>query len=569
MTVDEVLSRLERVRKTGPGWTAACPAHKDTHPSLSVRIGDREQILVKCWAGCPLESILAALGLQARELFPSGDGADAYPRRTPATPQRHSGCTLSDYASAKGLSVDFLRSLGVAEMRYQGSPSVRFPYLDASGQEICVRFRVSLDGDVKVRTKAGVKHCLYGLNRLGQAREAGYVLIVEGESDAQTLWQAGYPAIGLPGANGWNDERDAVHLAKIPAIYLLVEPDRGGEAVLRWLSASSICERARLVSLEDAKDPSELYLADPDRFVERFEAALQRALPWSEHDRVAREIRTRAALKNAGTLVREPCILDRFVAELHRAGVVGETRAAKLLYLALTSRLLQRPVSLAVKGPSSGGKSYTVERVCEFFPQDAYYALTAMSERALAYSTEPLRHRFLVLYEAAGLESDFASYLVRSLLSEGRLRYETVEKARMGSSLAWSSAKGQLASSSLPRRSRFTRRTRRGCSPSQSRTRRSRPARFFAHWPRTIQRPTLRPGWRCRYGLAAPTVRCGCRTRPRSPSLCLPLPCASVETSASFSPSSGRTRSSTRRAATATIGGGLSPASMTTRPCVS
>jgi hypothetical protein len=70
--------------------------------------------------------------------------------------------------------------------------------------------------------------------------------------------------------------------------------------------------------------------------------------------------------------------------------------------------------------------------VLEFFPPEAYYLLTAMSERALAYGTEPLAHRFLVLFEAAGLESDFASYLVRSLLSEGCVRYETVEKDKDG-----------------------------------------------------------------------------------------------------------------------------------------
>jgi len=37
-----------------------------------------------------------------------------------------------------------------------------------------------------------------------------------------------------------------------------------------------------------------------------------------------------------------------------------------------------------------------------------------------------------VIYEAAGMASDFATYLVRSLLSEGRLRYETVEKTKEG-----------------------------------------------------------------------------------------------------------------------------------------
>jgi hypothetical protein len=37
-----------------------------------------------------------------------------------------------------------------------------------------------------------------------------------------------------------------------------------------------------------------------------------------------------------------------------------------------------------------------------------------------------------VLYEAAGLRSDFGSYLIRSLLSEGRIRYETVETTKEG-----------------------------------------------------------------------------------------------------------------------------------------
>jgi hypothetical protein len=55
-----------------------------------------------------------------------------------------------------------------------------------------------------------------------------------------------------------------------------------------------------------------------------------------------------------------------------------------------------------------------------------------MSEHALAYSQEPLRHRFLVLYEAEGMNAKFTSYLIRSLLSEGRIRYETVDKTKAG-----------------------------------------------------------------------------------------------------------------------------------------
>jgi hypothetical protein len=71
-------------------------------------------------------------------------------------------------------------------------------------------------------------------------------------------------------------------------------------------------------------------------------------------------------------------------------------------------------------------------RVLSFVPESAYYALTAMSEHTLAYSEEPIKHRFLVIYEAAGMSGEFATYLMRSLLSEGRVRYETVEKTSVG-----------------------------------------------------------------------------------------------------------------------------------------
>jgi hypothetical protein len=55
-----------------------------------------------------------------------------------------------------------------------------------------------------------------------------------------------------------------------------------------------------------------------------------------------------------------------------------------------------------------------------------------MSDKALAYSQEPLSHRFVVLYEAAALGSESVAYFIRSLMSEGRLIYETVEKTPEG-----------------------------------------------------------------------------------------------------------------------------------------
>jgi putative DNA primase/helicase len=39
---------------------------------------------------------------------------------------------------------------------------------------------------------------LYGLWRLEKIRRVGWVVLVEGESDTQTLWIHGIPALGIP-----------------------------------------------------------------------------------------------------------------------------------------------------------------------------------------------------------------------------------------------------------------------------------------------------------------------------------------------------------------------------------
>ena len=74
------------------------------------------------------------------------------------------------------------------------------------------------------------------------------------------------------------------------------------------------------------------------------------------------------------------------------------------------------------------GSRYTLALILRFFPDSAYYQFTGMSERALAYWDADLRHRLLVVFEAAGAEAETASYLMRSLLSEGCIKYMTVDK---------------------------------------------------------------------------------------------------------------------------------------------
>jgi len=441
MPLEKVLERLEGVKRNGGGFLARCPGHDDRHASLSISEGRDGRVLLKCFSGCEFEEIVAALGLEPRDLFdrdePTGGGGGLHPPEPPrnrATPSP--GCTIEQYARAKQLPVEFLRRLGLRDMAYMGAAAVRVPYVASDGSEAAVRFRLDLEkgehGDRRFRWKSGAKPCLYGLDRLEEARKAGSVVLVEGESDCHTLWHHGISAIGIAGASSWNESRDAGQLEGVDRIFVVVEPDKGGEAVTGWLSKSSIRDRAWLVDLGERKDPSGLYLDDPGRFEERFQAALDSAEPWRVKAAEVEDAESREAWATCGSLAREARILDHLALDLRRSGLVGEERAAKLVYLATTSRLLERIVSIALKGPSSGGKSVLVERVLRFFPGSAAYELSAMSEHALAYSEEPLDHRMLVLYEAAGLSSDFQSYLLRSLLSEGRVRYETVEKTAEG-----------------------------------------------------------------------------------------------------------------------------------------
>jgi hypothetical protein len=122
-------------------------------------------------------------------------------------------------------------------------------------------------------------------------------------------------------------------------------------------------------------------------------------------------------------------LLDRVAQALEALGLVGERRNALLIYLAAISRLLAQPVNAIVKGPSSVGKSYLLAQVIKLLPASAFVDYTAVSPKFLVYSDDDLRHRIVVLYEAGGIVEGMGAYIIRSLLSEGRLKLGTVDSS--------------------------------------------------------------------------------------------------------------------------------------------
>ena len=79
-----LLSKLDKVKRTGAGrWLACCPAHADKGPSLSIRETDDGRVLVHCFAGCSAVEILAAVGLELRDLYPEPLAGHRKPERRP------------------------------------------------------------------------------------------------------------------------------------------------------------------------------------------------------------------------------------------------------------------------------------------------------------------------------------------------------------------------------------------------------------------------------------------------------------------------------------------------------
>lgn len=159
------------------------------------------------------------------------------------------------------------------------------PYRDCAGELTARRYRMALSkplsgDDPRFQWESGATLSLYGLWRLGEWTAAPSIVLVEGESDCHTLWFHGVPALGLPGATTWK-ETWATHVERFPSIYVVVEADGGGNAVLKWIAQSRLRFKIRILRFDsaDLKDPSALYLANADRFRENWQDTLDAAEP--------------------------------------------------------------------------------------------------------------------------------------------------------------------------------------------------------------------------------------------------------------------------------------------------
>ena len=169
---------------------------------------------------------------------------------------------------------------------------------------------------------------------------------------------------------------------------------------------------AKLLGADAAKVMRDLLL-----LCDSLEKARLRAKPKEKDDPSAMTAHER---EEALSLLKEPNLLDRVLADMERLGCVGEREALALGYLATVSRLLDKPLGLMILARSGAGKSTVQDAVCDFVPEESLVKYTRITGQALFYKEEDaLVNKVLAIEEETGAES--ATYAIRNLQSSQTL----------------------------------------------------------------------------------------------------------------------------------------------------
>ena len=263
----------EKLRISGDSILGLCPFHQEKNPSFSVDLKTGKWNCFTEGESGNFITFYAKLhnidtGTAYKEILEKYGVSQEAPKKEP---KKNSGSglgsySLEQYSQDKQLPADFLRDICRTDTGRDrdGTTFLRISYADATGQEITYRKRYAKK-EFRWRTGSKGKIHLYGEWRLESIRAAGWAILVEGESDTQSLWYMGLPAIGVAGATLFKPEQ--VELLQGLKLYVHKEPDQGGDTFtakiykcLRDGDFTGTVYRWDCAHL-DAKDPSDVYLA--------------------------------------------------------------------------------------------------------------------------------------------------------------------------------------------------------------------------------------------------------------------------------------------------------------------
>lgn len=259
---------IKKAKVTGDQMIGLCPFHNDSNNSFSVNLKTGQW---HCFAedrgGNFLDFYAELNGCDTKEAYKQimeKYGVSTEDQKKQKEQERN--YSLAQYAFEKRLPEDWLKEecfLSTAKER-SGATYMKIPYLDENRRESTYRKRFA-HKDFRWKYGSSGKIGLYGEWRLPNIRSVGYAVMVEGESDSQSLWYMGISALGVPGASMFKPHQAA--MLQDLKIYLHHEPDQGGETFIRKMLAGlreggfiGEVYRFSCSRIQGCKDPSDVYV---------------------------------------------------------------------------------------------------------------------------------------------------------------------------------------------------------------------------------------------------------------------------------------------------------------------
>lgn len=149
----------------------------------------------------------------------------------------------------------FVREPEMGHEPYVGKLAI--PYLTPTGV-IDIRFRsLNTDSGPKYMSRPGATTHIFNINAL--SNDSDVLAICEGELDTVVATQAGFSAVGLPGANNWKSFYNRV-LADWSKVILLCDGDNAGREMAKNLSRE--LDNVFPVFMPEGLDVNDVYLAE-------------------------------------------------------------------------------------------------------------------------------------------------------------------------------------------------------------------------------------------------------------------------------------------------------------------
>lgn len=148
----------------------------------------------------------------------------------------------------------FVKEPEIGHELYTGKLAI--PYLTPTGV-VDIRFRSLNSEGPKYLTRPGASSHIFNINALNS--EGDTLVICEGEMDTIIATQAGFKAVGLPGANTWKPFYSRV-LADWSKVMLLCDGDNAGREMAK--SIMQQLDNVLPVFMPEGLDVNDVYLSE-------------------------------------------------------------------------------------------------------------------------------------------------------------------------------------------------------------------------------------------------------------------------------------------------------------------